>query len=147
MCRTHSTQRRSLTSLLQRQYLSYHAINWGNDLSEQQCWTGDNVVTLMDVDVENDSVVKVYYDWMGPLSKNMALTVCVSAPSGIARIAGNSSRELPEFSASGNALGMTLQLHPRGKDPSTLFRTSHFAKASSARLLFRVPKISQPWKQ
>ena len=83
---------------------------------------GDDKVTLMDVDTENETVVKAYYDWIGPSSKSMALTVCVSTALGIfARISGNHSRRLPESSVSGRSLIMTLRWIPSGKGPSTLF--------------------------
>ena len=58
---------------------------------------GNDKVALMDVDTENDSVVKACYDCIGPSSKSIASTVCGSTPLGIfARIYGNHSRRLPD---------------------------------------------------
>ena len=59
--------------LFQGQYHPYCSINWGNELSEQQCWMGDDKVALMDVNTENDSVAKSYYDWIGPFVKEYGI--------------------------------------------------------------------------
>ena len=34
---------------------------------------GDDKIALMDVDTENDSVVKAYYDWIGPFVKEYGI--------------------------------------------------------------------------
>ena len=34
---------------------------------------GENMVTLMDVDIENDSVVKAYYEWIGLFVKEFGI--------------------------------------------------------------------------
>ncbi|SRR5258706_1696339 len=58
---------------------------------------------------------------LDPLYRSMALTVCVSTPSVIfARISGNHSRRLPEFSVSGKYLSRILQRCPSGEDPFKL---------------------------
>ena len=54
------------------------SINWGNELSEQQCSMGDDKVALMDVNTEHDSVVKRTMIGLDPLPRNTALMVCVS---------------------------------------------------------------------
>jgi len=64
-CRNQDTQRPSLIPLVQKRYHPYCAIDCGNELPEQQCWMWDDKIALMDVDTENDSVVKAYYDWTG----------------------------------------------------------------------------------
>ena len=84
---------------------------------------GDDKVAPMDVDNENDTVIKAYYDWSGPCGKEYGIdAVCGSTPLGMfARIPGNHSRRLPEFSVSGKSLRMALCRLPSGKGPSTLF--------------------------
>ena len=42
-------------------------------MSEQQCWMGDDKVALMDINTENNTVVKVYNDWIGPFVKEYGI--------------------------------------------------------------------------
>ncbi|KAK0448344.1 glycoside hydrolase family 13 protein [Desarmillaria tabescens] len=45
-------------------YHPYCAIDWGNTTSEQDCWLGDEKVTLPDLDTTNPTVVSGYVDWI-----------------------------------------------------------------------------------
>ncbi|KAF8526445.1 glycoside hydrolase family 13 protein [Gautieria morchelliformis] len=46
------------------QYHPYCPIQWGNRTSEMDCWLGDTVVTLPDVNTENLSVSQAYQNWI-----------------------------------------------------------------------------------
>ncbi|KIJ29885.1 glycoside hydrolase family 13 protein [Sphaerobolus stellatus SS14] len=46
-------------------YHPYCAIDWGNRTSEEDCWLGDTVVPLPDINTENPAVSQGYVDWIG----------------------------------------------------------------------------------
>ncbi|KAF8589927.1 glycoside hydrolase family 13 protein [Ramaria rubella] len=46
------------------QYHPYCPISWGNRTSEMDCWLGDTVVPLPDVNSENPSVSQAYQNWI-----------------------------------------------------------------------------------
>jgi alpha-amylase len=109
-------------SLLQGQYHPYCTIDWGNELSEQQCWMGDDKVALMDVNTENDSVVKAYYDWIGPFVKEYGIDgLRIDAARHIRKDFWQPFAEAAGVFVSEKSLRMTLQRLPSGKDLSTLF--------------------------
>jgi len=100
---------------VQQQYHPNCAIDRGNGLSEQQGWLGDDKVALIDVDTENDSIVKAYYDWTEHFVKEYGID---DQRIGAARI--DFWRRLPVFSVSGESLRMTLRRRLSGKDPDSI---------------------------
>ncbi|KAG1868733.1 glycoside hydrolase family 13 protein [Suillus tomentosus] len=53
----------------QSQYHPYCAIDWSNTTSEEQCWLGDTVVPLPDLNTEDPTVVAGFGDWIQSLVK------------------------------------------------------------------------------
>jgi len=51
----------------QSYYHPYCSIDWSNLTSEQQCWLGDTVVPLPDLNTENADVASRYSDWISDL--------------------------------------------------------------------------------
>ncbi|KZT03563.1 glycoside hydrolase family 13 protein [Laetiporus sulphureus 93-53] len=51
----------------QSQYHPYCPIQWGNTTSEQDCWLGDKVVTLPDLNTQDPTVVSGYTAWIKAL--------------------------------------------------------------------------------
>ncbi|KAG2041437.1 glycoside hydrolase family 13 protein [Suillus americanus] len=53
----------------QSQYHPYCVIDWSNATSEEQCWLGDTVVPLPDLNTEDPTVVAGFSDWIQSLVK------------------------------------------------------------------------------
>ncbi|KAG1900749.1 glycoside hydrolase family 13 protein [Suillus fuscotomentosus] len=53
----------------QSRYHPYCAIDWSNTTSEEQCWLGDTVVPLPDLNTEDPTVVAGFGDWIQSLVK------------------------------------------------------------------------------
>ncbi|KAG1759096.1 glycoside hydrolase family 13 protein [Suillus occidentalis] len=51
----------------QSQYHPYCPVDWSNTTSEEQCWLGDTVVPLPDLNTEDPSVVAGFGDWIQSL--------------------------------------------------------------------------------
>ncbi|KAG2149365.1 glycoside hydrolase family 13 protein [Suillus clintonianus] len=51
----------------QSQYHPYCVIDWSNTTSEEQCWLGDTVVPLPDLNTEDPTVVAGFGDWIQDL--------------------------------------------------------------------------------
>ncbi|KAG1748968.1 glycoside hydrolase family 13 protein [Suillus paluster] len=49
------------------QYHPYCVIDWNNATSEEQCWLGDTVVPLPDINTEDQTVVSAFGDWIQSL--------------------------------------------------------------------------------
>ncbi|CAK5279384.1 unnamed protein product [Mycena citricolor] len=54
-------------------YHPYCGINWSNLTSEQQCWLGDTVVPLPDINTENADVVSRYQSWIANLVQTYSI--------------------------------------------------------------------------
>ncbi|KAJ8584457.1 glycoside hydrolase family 13 protein [Rhizopogon salebrosus TDB-379] len=55
------------------QYHPYCVIDWSNTTSEEQCWLGDTVVPLPDINTEDPTVVSAYGDWIQSLVQEYSI--------------------------------------------------------------------------
>ena len=99
---------------------------------------GDDNVALMDVDTENDSVVKAYCDWIGPFFKGYGIDgLRIDAARHIQRISGNHSRR--SF-----CIGGVFENDPviasKWQGPLDSILNVLFAKLSSTHLLLLAPE-------